>query len=122
MTRTLPRALQQDINIVRTTNIMAHGDYTGMASGSSILPFVPGPACRGSEPLFMPPLNYKRGGMQRYNTSSIFMLRPKSSKTAQAPKQYNTQWSRVLRSGGPNHSKRLCVLVFVPSSRNKQNA
>jgi hypothetical protein len=26
--------------------------------------------------------------------------------------QYITQWSRVLRSGSPNHSKSLCVLVF----------
>jgi hypothetical protein len=32
-------------------------------------------------------------------------------------KQYTTQWSRVLRSGGPNHSKSLCVLVFFPFSR-----
>jgi hypothetical protein len=30
--------------------------------------------------------------------------------------QYITQWSRVLRSGGPNHSKPLCVLVFSPFS------
>jgi hypothetical protein len=47
MTRALPRALQQDINTVRTKDIMVHGDYTGRASSSSILPFVPGPACRG---------------------------------------------------------------------------
>jgi hypothetical protein len=31
--------------------------------------------------------------------------------TTQAHEQYNTQWSRVLRSGGPNHSKPLRVLV-----------
>jgi hypothetical protein len=55
MTRTLPRALQQDINTERTTDMMALGDYTGLASSSSILAFVPGPACRGSEPLYMPP-------------------------------------------------------------------
>jgi hypothetical protein len=36
--------------------------------------------------------------------------------------QYNTQWSRVLRSGGPNHSKPLRVLVFIPPISNKQNA
>jgi hypothetical protein len=30
------------------------------------------------------------------------------------PAQYITQWSWVLRSGGPNHSKSLCVLVFTP--------
>jgi hypothetical protein len=35
--------------------------------------------------------------------------------------KYNTQWSRVLRSGGPNHSKPLRVLVFIPSISNKQN-
>jgi hypothetical protein len=27
--------------------------------------------------------------------------------------QYITQWSRVLRSGGPNHSKLLRVLEFI---------
>jgi hypothetical protein len=76
----------------------------------------------GLSTLVHAPLSYKRGGMQCYKASSIFRLRPKSSKTTQALKQYNTQWSRVLRSGGPNHSKLLRVLVFIPSSRNKQNA
>ena len=32
-------------------------------------------------------------------------------KFIQALKQYITQWSRVLRSGGPNHSKPSCALV-----------
>ena len=59
----------------------------------------------GAQYLYMYPFSYKRGDMRRYNTSSIFRLRSKSSKTTQALKQYNTQWSRVLRSGGPNHSK-----------------
>ena len=77
---------------------------------------------RGSVLLYMSPFSYKRGGMRRYNTSSIFRLRPKSSKTTQPLKQYTTHWSRVLRSGGLNHSKLLRVLVFIPSSRNKQNA
>jgi hypothetical protein len=92
------------------------------ASISSYIRYVPGPTCRGSVLLYMSPFSYKRGGMRRYNTSSIFRLRPKSYKTTQALKQYNTQWSRVLRSGGQNHSKLLRVLVFIPSSRNKQNA
>jgi hypothetical protein len=48
--------------------------------------YVPGPICRGSVPLCMPPFSYKRGGMQRYNIdpsdsrhnlSSIFRLRLK---------------------------------------------
>jgi hypothetical protein len=68
------------------------------------------------------PLSYKRGGMQCYKEGSIFRLKPKSFKTTQALKQYNTQWSRVLRSDGPNHSKLLRVLVFIPTSLNKQNA
>jgi hypothetical protein len=35
---------------------------------------------------------------------------------------YITQWSRVLRSSGPNHSKSLCVLVFIHRLEDKQNA
>jgi hypothetical protein len=38
-------------------------------------------------------------------------------KLIQAHKQYITQWSRVLHSGGPNHSKPSCVLVFFPFSQ-----
>jgi hypothetical protein len=34
---------------------------------------------------------------------------------------YITQWSRVLRSGGLNHSKPLCVLVFFLFPSNRQN-
>jgi hypothetical protein len=93
-----------------------------ISSSKYYIHYVPGPTCRGSVLLYMSPFGYKRGSMRRCNTSSIFRLRPKSSKTTQALKQYNTQWSRVLRSGGPNHSKLLRVLVFIPSSRNKQNA
>jgi hypothetical protein len=36
--------------------------------------------------------------------------------------QYITHWSRVLRSGGLNHSKPLCVLVFVHRLVDRQNA
>jgi hypothetical protein len=89
--------------------VRAHGDYTGMASSRSILPFVPGPTCRGSEPLYMPPLNYKRGGMQRERTQTQVIQAYTQLKLLQ---QSNTQWSRVLRSGGPNHSKSSHVLVL----------
>jgi ubiquinone/menaquinone biosynthesis C-methylase UbiE len=42
---------------------------------------------------------------------------------SQALKQYISQWSRVLRSGGLNHSKSLCVLEFSPFIPTiKQNA
>jgi hypothetical protein len=33
--------------------------------------YVPGPTCRGSIPLCMPPFSYKRGGMRRYKTDPI---------------------------------------------------
>jgi hypothetical protein len=32
--------------------------------------YVLGPTCRGSTSLYVPPLNYKREGTQRYKTSS----------------------------------------------------
>jgi hypothetical protein len=67
--------------------------------------YVPGPKCRGSVPLCMPPFSYKRGGMRRYKTD------PSSDS------QYITQWSRVLRPGGPNHSKPSCALVCSSTSR-----
>jgi hypothetical protein len=38
---------------------------------SSYIRYVLGPTCRGSVLLYMSPFSYKRGGMRRYNTSSI---------------------------------------------------
>jgi hypothetical protein len=35
--------------------------------------------------------------------------------------QYITQWSRVLHSGGLNHSKPLSVLVFIDHLVDRQN-
>jgi hypothetical protein len=51
-------------------------------------------------------------------------LRPSSGSQVHTSSQaqYITQWSRVLRSGGPNHSRPLCVLVFVHRLVDKQNA
>ena len=83
--------------------------------------YVPGPTCRGSAPLYVPPFIYKRGGTQRYNSDT---LRPSSGSQVHTSSQaqYITQWSRVLRSGAPNHSKLLCVLVFIHRLADKQNA
>jgi hypothetical protein len=33
--------------------------------------YVPGPACQGSAPLYVPPLSYKRRGTQHYRASSL---------------------------------------------------
>jgi hypothetical protein len=90
------------------SGVRAYEDYMGMASNSSILPFVLGPTCRGSEPLYMPPLNYKRGGMRRRKRTQVIQAYTQHK----LPQQSNTQWSRVLRSGGPNHSKSSRVHVF----------
>jgi hypothetical protein len=38
--------------------------------------YVPGPTYRGSAPLYVPPLSYKRGGMQLHTDSET--LRPSS--------------------------------------------
>jgi hypothetical protein len=37
----------------------------------SFLPFVPGPTCRGSISLYVPPLSYKREGTVRYKGGSL---------------------------------------------------
>jgi hypothetical protein len=84
--------------------------------------YVPRPACRGSVSLYVPPLSYKREGTRCYKADSS-TLRPSSGSQVHTSSQaqYITQWSRVLCSGGPNHSKSLCVLVFVHRLADKQN-
>jgi hypothetical protein len=80
--------------------------------------YVPGPACRGSAPLYVPPSAIK--GEAHNVTTQAHLDLAQAHKLIQA--QYITQWSRVLRSGGSNHSKPLCVLVFVHHLVDKQNA
>ena len=82
--------------------------------------YVPGPACRGSAPLYMPPLAIKGEARNVTKKSSLRLLGSQVHTSSQA--QYITQCSRVLRSGGPNHSKPLCVLVFIPNPSSRQNA
>jgi hypothetical protein len=53
------------INAAWTAVIKAPGDYSGVTS-ISYSHYAPGPACRGSAPLYVPPLNYKREGTLRY--------------------------------------------------------
>jgi hypothetical protein len=69
----------------------------------------------GLSTLVRPPLSYKRGGMQCYkgmNTLRQTELRLRLS-ALKLSQQSNTQWSRVLRSGGPNHSKSSRVPKFI---------
>jgi hypothetical protein len=53
----------------------------------------------GLSTLVHAPLSYKRGGMQRYKGTQLRLS------ILKLPQQSNIQWSRVLRSSGPNHSK-----------------
>jgi hypothetical protein len=91
--------------------------------------FAPGPTCQGLAFLYVPPLSYNREGTQRYRTSSLrpnlgsSSLRHSDSQVhTSSQAQYSTQWSRVLRPSGPNHSKPLCVLVFIVHLASRQNA
>jgi hypothetical protein len=83
--------------------------------------YVPGPACRGSVSLYVPHLRYKREDTRRYKADSDTLRLSNSQVHTSSQDQYITQWSRVLRSGGPNHSKSLCVLVFFTFPPNRQN-
>jgi hypothetical protein len=49
--------------------------------------FAPGPACRGSAPLYVPPFSYKRGDTQRYNTDT---LRPSSGSQVHTSSMHHT--------------------------------
>jgi hypothetical protein len=54
--------------------------------------FVPGPTCRGSGSLYVPPLSYKREGTQRYRADPTQTLRLTSPyKLSSSQIQYNTQ-------------------------------
>jgi hypothetical protein len=76
----------------------------------------------GLSTLVRAPLSYKMGGMQRYKGTDTLRqtelrLRLSAVKLSQ---QSNTQWSRVLRSGGPNHSKSSRVpefIVYLPTGK-----
>jgi hypothetical protein len=99
--------------------------------------FAHGTTCRSSVSLYVPPLSYKGEGTLRYRTDPTRTLKLTSSLRPSLDSQmdldshthlhalksqYNTQWSRVLRYSGLNHSKPLCVLVFIDHLVDRQNA
>jgi hypothetical protein len=101
MTHALPRRQPRDINTIWTTDIMALEDLLGDTSIGYFymysLHFAPGPTCRGSAPLYVPPLSYKREGTQRYKadpTKAQAHLDSQTHKFIQAPK-LNTAHSGV---------------------------
>jgi hypothetical protein len=50
----------------RTTGHEGIAPAANIYSPKCYILYVPGPTCRGSVPLCMPPFSYKRGGMRRY--------------------------------------------------------
>jgi hypothetical protein len=50
---------------------MVLGDRPGVTGISYFLPFAPGPTCRGSISLYVPPLSYKREGTQCYKGHAL---------------------------------------------------
>jgi hypothetical protein len=83
-----------------------------ISSSKYYICYVPGPICRGPVSLCMPPLAIK--GEACYVTTHALLDQTGADRpsTLKLPQQSNTQWSRVLRSGGPNHSKSSCVHVL----------
>jgi hypothetical protein len=53
----------------RTTGHKGIAPAANIYSPKCYILYVPGPTCRGSVPLCMPPFSYKRGGMRRYEAN-----------------------------------------------------
>jgi hypothetical protein len=86
VTKQCARAMRRTMNIVpytrsfpgtpriRRSRVSRHkkiAPATNISSSKCYIYFVPWSTCRGSVPLCMPPFGYKRGGMRRYNISSL---------------------------------------------------
>jgi hypothetical protein len=94
---------------IRRSRVLGHKKIvstTDIGGSKHYILYVPGPACRGPVPLYMPPSAIKGEAYDVTHTRNLTL-----TKLIQALEQYNSQWSRVLRSGGPNHSKPPCALV-----------
>jgi hypothetical protein len=108
------------INAAWTAVIKTPGDCSGITSISyshNIFFYVPGPTCRGSASLYVPPLNYKRESTQHYKGQVHT-----SCQTLKLSIQHTHSGGRVLRSGGLNHSKPSCTCVFFHLPRDRQTA
>jgi hypothetical protein len=59
--------------MLRRPQILGHKEIalaTSISCSKYYIRYVPGPACRGSTLLYVPPFSYKRGGTQRYQTQT----------------------------------------------------
>jgi hypothetical protein len=84
-----------------------------ICSSKSYIHYVPGPTCRGSVHLYMPPFSYKRGGMRRYKGRSN--LRLTQTLTSSYKLSSNTSHSGVgYYAPAARTTLNPCVLVFFP--------
>jgi hypothetical protein len=82
----------------RTTGHKGITPAANIYSPKCCILYVPGPTCRGSVPFVHAPSAIKG--------EACDVTRDPGSHS-----QYITQWSRVLRPGGPNHTKPSCAPV-----------
>jgi hypothetical protein len=80
-------------------------------SHNVFLHYALGPACQGSTSLYVPPLNYKREGTQRYKGhAQLHSI------------QFTHSGGRVLRFGSLNHYNPSSPLVFIRNSPSTRQA
>jgi hypothetical protein len=71
ITRALPKEQPRNINTICTTDIIALEIAQALQALVTSFHFAPGPTCRGSVSLYVPPLSYKREGTLRCKTDSL---------------------------------------------------
>jgi hypothetical protein len=116
------------INDAWTAAIITSADYSYVTLSALVIPIMyffhydPGPACRGSAFLYVPPLNYKREGTQRYKDRLSCSHTQAHTLRFTHSIQHTHSGGRVLRSGGMNHYNPSCALVFLINPYNRQTA
>jgi hypothetical protein len=96
ITRTLPGSFRCT-PMLRRPRISGHKEIalaTSISCSKYYIRYVPGPACRGSVSLYVPPLSYKREGTRRYKAGSLGHLDSQTHKFIQALK-LNTSHSGI---------------------------
>jgi hypothetical protein len=74
ITRALPRK-QRGISILYALRTLWRSEVTlALQAVVTFFHFAPGPTCRGSVSLYVPPLSYKREGTQRYKADPTYAL------------------------------------------------
>jgi hypothetical protein len=116
ITRTLPRKLLLHVNTARAVDNM--GLEIAQTSPAIVALDIPsimflGPHVGARHPCMCLPWAIKGKAHDVTRQVTQTHLDPREVLQALEHQQYHTQWSRVLCSGGPNHSKSLCSRVFL---------